>query len=438
MRFDATLRKMIMSLKRYALLSLAALLVLAPAQAINAQPPRQMSPPALAAAPGNEPYGWWYSKTPDPFSRGGGAPARTAAMVEGARQGAPESQSPPHGAGASAEAPKHPQRMEASADSQRPPHGPQASAGSDQTPHGMKVSADSSGPPQGAGHPAGNGEGAEASQQKTAAQPAGNMPMNHSFAMNRSPVQSLYLAVVGADVPETAPEVYYRFTARTLERHGGVALGSSWHQGKVVRDGETWRADLFGASFGTVEIYSRFRLGDRYVYSQHNYLHFIRAEDSEGLKMPERVDLPADWPQIVFPTSSYNDMPFRGIQAGQTVEFQLEPQPGQAQPASALVLAENTDSAVKLDYSSMSKKFSYTPEEDEQMAEAGARGSKKAVVMVGVPGSGDLITFSFNVNRSRWSTRKLGLGLGGMAAVGAVSATTVIRRRRRFKYNDRD
>ncbi|MDR1044108.1 MAG: hypothetical protein LBP33_03190 [Candidatus Adiutrix sp.] len=356
-----------MSINHYALLSMMVWAAIAPVRPADAQP----LPAAPAATPASAselgPYGWWYSKNPDPFSR------------------------PPSTGGG------------------RAPDGPAA-------------------PPADAG-----GADGQASSPRPAAQPA-----THSFALNRSPVQSLYLAVKGAARPETAPEVYYRFTARTLERHGGVALGSSWHQAEVGLDGEAWRADLPGVSFGTVEVYSRFRLGERRVYSQHNYLHFLRSEDAEGLQMPARTELPGDWPQFVFPTSSYNDMPFRGARTGQDIEFEVRGPAGAALPTSGKVIEDNLAEAGDLVYSALAKKFSYQLREDELLAQAGRPGTKKALAVIALPDSGDLMTFSFNVSRSRWSTRKLGLGLGGMAAVGAISAAIVIRRRRRFKYNDRD
>ena len=413
-----------------ALLSLAALLVLLPASSMEASPAeaatRPTSPPLplMAPAPQAEPYGWWYSKSADPFSRGSGAShAVTGGPVPAAAgQGA----QPPAGHGGGA-----------------PP-----SVGH---PGGAR--------PPAAGHdamttrPVGDGGSgslpSNADDKPTTAQnkppvmaPAAALPGGHSFARNRSPIQSLYLAVAGAERPETAPEVYYRFTARTMERHGGVALGSSWHQATVVLDEDKWRADFIGSSFGTVEVYSRFKLGDRYVYSQHNYLHFIRSEDAEGVEMPERLEgPPADWPQFVFPVSSYNDMPFRSAQVGSTVDFQLRTSPGLAEPAAGFLLEENMPEAIELGYSAMSKKFSLTPREDSRLLESGGsyRGaSKRALALIELPGSRDIMTFTMSVSRSRWSTRKLGFGLLGVAAVVGITAIIVVRRRRSFKYNDFD
>jgi len=266
----------------------------------------------------------------------------------------------------------------------------------------------------------------------------GSMPSTHSFAMNRSPIQSFYLGVVGAEMPEEAPEVYYRFTARTMERHGGVALGSSYHQAKVVRDGQTWRVDVLGPSFGTVEMFSRFKLGDRVAYSQYNYLHFAPPEAGKDLEPPAKVEMPADWPIFDFPTSSYNDMAFRATTTGNKVEFKLAQLGARDVPQAALVLEENGEAPVPLDYSGRTHKFAYTPEDDPSLLEEGSRGSKRALAVVQLPGSDEIMTFSLGVNRSRWSTKKLDAGLASLAGVGLITSTIVIRRRRRFKYNDRD
>ena len=429
------------------------LLVIAPIQLAHAQPPQrqqqpqELGPPKLASAPENEAYGWWYSKTPDPFSRPTSMSGRgTAAQSSGSQPANAEQPASPHGAGV-AENVAAPGNEAEKPEGQAASHGGGSSERPTMAATGESAVAENQMPPQGtgeAGKPADaqsggmtNGGQAAGSGQQSG-QPVATMPVDHSFSRNRSPVQKLYLAVVGGEMPELAPEVFYRFTARTLERHGGVALGSSYHKAEVVRDGDTWRADFMGASFGTVEIYSRFKIGDRWVYSQHNYLHFLRAEDAEGLEMPERVELPSDWPQFVFPTSSYNDMPFRSIQTSQTVEFEIQTKTGQPVPTMGSVLEENLTEARSLDYASMSKKFSYTPPEDPLLLESGSRGSKKALVVVKLPDSGDIVTFAFGISRSRWSVRKLGWGLGALAGVGLVTAIIVIRRRRRFKYNDRD
>jgi hypothetical protein len=108
--------------------------------------------------------------------------------------------------------------------------------------------------------------------------------------------------------------------------------------------------------------------------------------------------------------------------------------------ASGVVLVENLTAPVKLDYSPLSGKFSYAPRDDQVLTEEedGRRRSKKALALVELPGSGDIAAFYFDVSRSRWSTRKIGLGLGALAATLAVASIIVVRRRRRFKYNDRD
>ena|GEM_PF-2732605 len=400
---------------KHAILALAVVLAIMLAQTTEAQPPQAretaVSAPSLAPAPNMEPYGWWYSKTLDSLGRG-----RSATVGR------------PLPAPASAKGSVVPDNTST---------GPGGTANQSEKKTGG--SGDGPGTTSQAASPKPKGETKTANAASPTIMPmAGGMPSGHSFAQNRSPVQSLYLAVVGAEMPESAPEVYYRFTARTLERHGGVALGSSWHRATVVRDGEAWRADILGASFGTVELYSRFQIGDRRIYSQHNYLHFLRSEDSEGLEMPAQTELPADWPQFIFPTSSYNDMPFRGAQTGQSAEFEIMTPPGRDVATAGLLLEENMPDSVKLGYSPRSEKFSFTPREDETLIETGTRGSKRAVAVVELPGSGDLMTFSLQVNRSRWSTRKLGLGIGLIIGVAGIIAFIVVRNRGRFKYNDRD
>ena len=349
-------------------------------------------------------YGWWYSKSSRMRGVGhpGGNPGRGPMTSDGQAGAKPE---------------------EATASGGHPGGKPEGAASS-------------------GGHPGGSSDMPAAAEglQKTAdvkSTPPANMPASHSFASNRSPVQSLYLGVKGASMPESAPEVYYRFTARTMERHGGVALGSSIHQAKVERDGDSWRADFIGNTFGTVEVYSRFRLADNWVYSQHNYLHFIRAEDAEGVEMPHRAELPADWPKIVFPTSSYNDMPFRGTQAGQQVEFEIDSAKSSGAPDKAVAVEnEIVASPVALTFNKMSGKFGYRPQEDEAMKEAGARATKKSVILALIPGTKSLVTFSMDISRSRWSTRKLGWGSILIFSVAAVTIVTVLIRRKRFRYND--
>lgn len=395
-----------MKTKTCALLSLTLLLSAWSIQPLQAQPPQDAAPRPLAQAPEVEAYGWWHSKNDSLIVR--------PAMMGGARPTPTASQNPEQSREAGRD-------QAVAAEASGHPGGPQAQAGHP----GAQA------PPQ--------SPGAEAVQDgdknSQAAAPPANIPAGHSFARNRSPIQSLHLMVRGAEQPEKAPEVYYRFTSRTMERHGGVALGTSTHQAEVVWDEDSWRADIFGPSFGTVEVFSRFELAGRPVYSQYNYLHFLRQEDAEGLELPAKVEMPADWPQFVFPTSSYNDMPFRGVQTGQSVEFEIAAQ--SSAPEKALVLEAGGEAPISLS-SSLARKFSFAPLEDTALAEAGSRGSKRAIVLATVPHSREVLTFGFSISRSRWSTRKLGYGLGALAGVALITSVIVIRRRRRFKYNDLD
>jgi hypothetical protein len=267
---------------------------------------------------------------------------------------------------------------------------------------------------------------------------------------NRSPVQNMFLEVMGAPQPEQAPEVYYLFTARTQDRQGGEALGSSFHQAKVSQENGVWKAEVRVPAGGTVEMFSRFRLGDRTVYSQTNYQHSLYGPAAEGLPAVPEVAWPKDWPRFVFPASSYNDMPFQGIQTGASVSFEVKKEEKPVTPEEALFLEAQVPGKV-VDLISF-KKGTYTlaAGDDPDLPAVSTRrgggggggggrgGGKLMLALVSVPESGEVMTFSLNLSRSRWSLENFLWGLGYICVAGLVIALIVIRQRKRFKYNDHE
>ena len=134
--------------------------------------------------------------------------------------------------------------------------------------------------------------------------------------------ESAYLAVPGGVGPGEAPLVYYKFTKRSMGRHGGVPLVSEYHRAEVVKD-ETglWRADMKANSYGTLELYSRYELEGSVVYSQLNILRSMR-DGGADFSMPESLKgIPEGWPEFVFPVSKANGMPFRGARTETPVDF---------------------------------------------------------------------------------------------------------------------
>jgi hypothetical protein len=92
------------------------------------------------------------------------------------------------------------------------------------------------------------------------------------------------------------------------------SLASSYHQAEVTWDEGTGKEDLIGTTFGTLELFSRFKLEDTIVYSQYNVLLFLRHQDLEGISPVPMVQMPEDLPVFLFPPPRSNDMPFRGTQ----------------------------------------------------------------------------------------------------------------------------
>jgi hypothetical protein len=272
------------------------------------------------------------------------------------------------------------------------------------------------------------------------------MPMGHGFPTTRSPIESVYLLVRGGEEPVEAPEVYYKFTVRTLERHGGVPLASTYHKAKVVKDDNgLWRADLVGTRFGTIEVYSRYRVGDETVYSQYNFLHFIAEEEDKSVPVPETVPgLPEDWPVFEFPSSKYNEMPFRGTQTENEVDFALLRYGKNVSPRNTLLtdVEENHFPPQTIGFNDSSGKYTLSPADDPTLQISsgpmgGMAGSKSMVAMVNLPGN-ESVTFTLSVTRSKWSYRKLGLGLVFVLCTAIVVAIVTAERRRKFKYNESD
>jgi hypothetical protein len=277
---------------------------------------------------------------------------------------------------------------------------------------------------------------------------SGGVTMGHSFMRNRSPVESLYLFVKGAEIPEEAPEVYYRFTARTLERHGGVPLGSAFYRAKVEKDQNgLWRADLVGKSFGTFEVYSKYKVKGSVFYSQFNILHFVTEDIKDGPDMESVSGLPSDWPEYVFPFSRQNKMPFRGMETDTKVDFE-------ALRGGKPILAVNSylldakdgpymPAAISLVDASKGK-YSLSPPNDPSLyvsrSTAGGRpggrvGFKNMVALLELPNN-EFMTFTLTVSRSRWTYRKIGLGLVFVLTISVIVGLVTAQRRGKFKYNE--
>ncbi|MDR2460358.1 MAG: hypothetical protein LBE38_06200 [Deltaproteobacteria bacterium] len=289
-----------------------------------------------------------------------------------------------------------------------------------------------------------NEEGAQAhpdNSQSGRTQSASGPPMGH--VTTKSHIQSVYLMTKGAPQPEEAPEVYYRFTARTLERHGGVPLHSSYHKANVTMDERGyWRADLVGPTFGTIEVFSKIKLGDTTVYSQYNFLHFLTEEDAAGLEPEPTVLMPSEWPVFIFPTSNYNDMPFRGTQTENEVDFNVTRYGSSvvAQNAYIVDVKEGQRGPQDIVLDLEKSKYSLSPDDDPTLAVSngpmgGMGGSKNMVAILSFPNN-EVITFTFSVSRSKWSYRKLGLGFLFVGSVAVVVGIVTADRRRRFKYNE--
>jgi hypothetical protein len=260
--------------------------------------------------------------------------------------------------------------------------------------------------------------------------------------MNRSPIHQLYLHVQGAEQPTEAPEVYYKVTARTLARHGGVPLGQTTHRADVTMDNGVWRADIVGNTFSTVEVFSRFKLGEVTVYSQRNFLHFLTEEDAKGLDPIPQATIPADWPKLVFPEGSYNGMPFRGLQTGQEVDFSVGNVDQKYEPMGGYLVDGEPHGVGPTPIVQKAKngKFVLTAENDPSLVVTsgpmgGSSRSKVSVAVMPLNNGDEVLTFSLNVSMSRWSYRKLNWGLGLVAFAGISATIVVSKKRKKFKFN---
>ncbi|MDR1083543.1 MAG: hypothetical protein LBP22_01485 [Deltaproteobacteria bacterium] len=372
--------------------------------------------PLLADDPTHlKPYGWW-------------APATAA------RTGS-------HGMAAESAFPK-PSEEAASANG-RPGHQGSAAAG-----HSVSDGRLSEGAQAGMTRPVsaphGSAESAAASEsKKDDKNPASAaVTVSHSRAMNRSPVHKIYLHVQGAAQPTEAPEVYYVVTARTLARHGGVPLGKTTHKAEVTMDKGVWRADIKATTFSTTEVFSRYSLDGTTVFSQYNFLHFLTDNDTKGLAPVPESPMPTDWPKLVFPEGSYNGMPFRGLQTGQTVDFSVANLGQQAAPAGGY-LVDSKPGGIEpapITFNPNNKKYTLSPVDDPSLVVVsgpmgGSSAAKLSVAVLPVNGSNEVMTFSLNVSLSRWSYRKLPWGLGLVAVSGMTATVAVSKRRKKFKFN---
>lgn len=255
----------------------------------------------------------------------------------------------------------------------------------------------------------------------------------------RSPTKSFFLAMSpGVAVPDEAPEVYYRFHDRQFYRHGKITA-SRTYKAEAFRDRNTWRVDISSLRFGLVEIFSRFKVDGRWVYSQHNYMHFILPEDAkywEGrLPQPEEAVLPADWPVFSFHTDDVGAMSLYSLGMGVRSELRLAAS-GRTMPDHITVF-ESGRTPARVPYLADEKLFAYTAPGDKILENLPCI-LKRAVVTAQFPGSSDAAVLSMAVSCTTWSGMRRAEGaLLILGTAGAVAALA-IRQRRRFKYAHRN
>jgi hypothetical protein len=268
------------------------------------------------------------------------------------------------------------------------------------------------------------------------------LPSSTGNTIYRNPVHRVYLVTVGAPRPDEAPEVYYKFTARSRGRHGGVPLAATFHKAEVTLEDGLWRAELIGFTYGTLELFSRFKLKGSIVYSQYNVFLSLRPGDYEEPVQPPRVEMPQDWPLFLFPLPRPNGMPFRGTQTEELVDFDVQrgTSPVIAEAGWLVETRDGTRSAQSLIIGDQPGKYSLRPANDPSLLVAqGPLGgtSKTVLALLELPG-GEVMTFSLYVVRSKWTYRKLGLGILVVLTVSVVVGIIVSDRRRRFKYDEFD
>ena len=410
------------------------------------------------ASSDTRPFGWWHART----AVAAGHPTeltsdaqtgqnRNAAAPSGA-EARPTSDRPDRQMGTATTSDRQTgmqrQRGEANAPPSGAPSGhPDAATGMQRQGQGENAAT----PPAqtSSGYPgAGAGMQGQRNSAGVAANAPGATPAQSAPASmrDRRLTRPFYLSVSeGAEAPTEAPEVYYRFTTRTMERHGGVPIASKIYEAKVVREGKTWRADIFSPDFGSVEIFSRFMIGDTRVYAQHNYLHFVAASRNRDNApqtppppMPPETTLPEDWPLIEFPTSNYNAMPLRTLRIGEDAMFTVKRAAGQSTPGAAFAHEDNFTTPLALPQNARTQTFTYAPRPDDILENAARRVAKNAVLTVTFPDSDEVATFCLSISRSKWSGLDLNSGLFLLFGSAVLTIAIVLYRRRRFKYYDRN
>jgi hypothetical protein len=269
--------------------------------------------------------------------------------------------------------------------------------------------------------------------------------MRYGMIRNIGPVESVYLMLKGVTEPDEVPEVYYRFTARTLERHGGVPLSSTYHKAKVEKDKNgLWRADLIGNTFGTFEIFSRYKVKGKTFYGQMNFLHFLREDAKDGPVAENVKSLPADWPTFIFPMSKYNEMPFRGTQTENKVYFEVLRDGNKIEGAKGFLvdIKEGPFTSAVLNYEKERGDYNLTPPDDPTLKVVsgpmgGSSETKNMVALLTLP-NGENMTFTLTVSRAKWSYKKIGLGVILTLAAAIIIGIITADRRRKFKYNEHD
>jgi hypothetical protein len=137
-------------------------------------------------------------------------------------------------------------------------------------------------------------------------------------------------------------------------------------------------------------------------------------------------------------------MPFRGTQTETIVTFDVK-RGDSPVLAQAGWLVETRDGFFHLNSVSFGKgpgKYSLQPSDDPtlEVSSGPLGGTSEAKTMLAVlklP-DGEVMTFSLNVTRSKWSYRKLGLGLLLVLTVSIVVGIITSDKRRRFKYHEQN
>ena len=273
--------------------------------------------------------------------------------------------------------------------------------------------------------------------RKNALPESGEFPLHYSSLLDRRPLRSFYL-IPGkdTDIPEEAPEFYYRFTSRELSRGGGAVTGVHVRRVFPVWDRGTWRVDIDEPSFGTVEIFSRFRTGGRTVYSQSGYMHFIftdkrKHEASEG---GSDAAFPEDWPVLKLEHDGDNVSVTR-VRSGRQVFFRVDTAGRHAEPGNAFFCEGGNE--VRTAKALGNGDFTWTPMVDRELEEAPNMLVKTAAVVVELPGSDECVVMTMELGKSSGAGRNLGAGLALCFGSALLTGLCVKCGRRRFAYHDR-